>query len=87
MADYKTENTFALFKNGKKNKDTHPDWTGTFTDDKGAEYFMDAWVKTPKNGGDKFLSGRLKKKEKQPGPPPGGKGVEPHAGMDDDIPF
>lgn len=65
MAEYDNRNTFALFRNTRKEKDSHPDFNGTFTDENGTEYFMDAWSKTPRNGGEKFLSGRMKLKARK----------------------
>lgn len=88
MTEYDNRNSFVLFRNGKKTKDTHPDFTGTFTDESGKEYFADAWSKTPKSGGEKFLSGRMKLKKKtegegkRPPSPPKSPPVQ-----DDDIPF
>ena len=63
MAEYDNRNTFALFRNNRKQKETHPDFNGTFYDDNGREYYIDAWSKTPKNGGEKFLSGKIKLKD------------------------
>lgn len=86
---YDNRNSFVLFKNDRKEEDKHPDYTGTFTDDQGREYFCDAWIKDGK-GGKKFMSGRVKLKtggaqrqKAQPAPtPPSGQDAEP-----DSIPF
>ena len=45
----------ALFKNKKKEKDTHPTHTGSATI-KGQKYWVSAWVNEPKSGGDKFMT-------------------------------
>lgn len=63
MAYEQKPNSFSLFKNGKKEKDSHPDYKGSFVDDQGREYFCDAWIKEGKSG--KFMSGRVKLKDKQ----------------------
>lgn len=51
-------NSFALFKNNKKEKDTHPDYVGDFTNDKGEKFRLAAWVRET-NGGNKFFSGMV----------------------------
>lgn len=37
-------NTGVLFKNNRKQTDKHPDYTGSYTDGDGNEYFLDAWI-------------------------------------------
>lgn len=87
MADYDNRNRFTLFRNNRKRdgkKDA--DFNGTFTDENGREYWINAWSTTPKNGGEKFLSGSVRLKEgstesrNQPSPQ---KRVE----LDDEVPF
>jgi uncharacterized protein (DUF736 family) len=85
MAEYDNRNTFALFRNNRKEKDTHADFRGTFIDADGREYYLDAWSKTPKNGGEKFLSGRVKLKEDK-GSAPAPRKVAA-ATLDDEVPF
>jgi len=65
MTQYDETNRFALFKNDRKEKDTHPDMTGTINVD-GVEYYLNAWTKTGSKG--KFLSGSIKLKEAKPAP-------------------
>lgn len=84
MAQYDNRNTFTLFRNNRKEKETHADFNGTFTDSEGNEYYLNAWSKIPKNGGEKFLSGTVKLKEAAkaaPAPRPAPKQ------LDDEIPF
>lgn len=87
MAEYDNRNRFTLFRNTKKREGKNdPDFRGTFTDEHGREFWMDAWATTPKSGGDKFLSGPVKLKEERkatsaPTPPP--KRVE----LEDEVPF
>lgn len=85
MAEYDNKNTFTLFRNTKKRDGKNDaDFNGTFTDADGNEYWINAWSKTPKNGGDKFLSGNVKRKEaSRSAPPPQQRRVE----MSDEIPF
>lgn len=84
MAEYDNRNTFTLFRNSRKAKDTHADFNGTFTDGEGREYYINAWSKTPKSGGEKFLSGNVKLKDG----PTGTKNTEKTATtLDDEVPF
>lgn len=52
----------SLFKNDRREKETHPHATGTALID-GIEYWISAWHKEGKNG--KWLSLAFKKKDKQ----------------------
>ena len=63
MTEYNNENRFTLFKNNRKEKDTHPDYNGTINVD-GVEYYLNAWLKEGKNG--KFFSGSIKLKDEKP---------------------
>ena len=87
MMEYDNTNRGALFKNGKKETDRHPDYTGRIDID-GKEYFLSAWIKEGKKG--KFMSlsrGKavdeviIETKEKS-----GGYG-QPPTDFDDEIPF
>lgn len=51
-----------LFKNNRKEKDSHPDYTGTATID-GTEYWMSAWLKDGQKG--RFMSFAFTPKEQQ----------------------
>ena len=57
-------NRGSLFVNDRKEKDTHPDRTGSINVD-GVEYFLDGWLKTSASG-KQFLSLSVKRKDKQP---------------------
>ena len=87
MAEYKNKpNTFVLFRNKNKTKETSPDFSGTFVDDDGREFFLDAWSTDPKSGGEKFLSGkRGNLRTKSSGSTPSPK--KENSAMSDDIPF
>lgn len=64
MPEYDNKNTGILFKNDEKKSPTHPDYSGSYTDGDGREYFLDAWIKEGKKG--KFMSLRTKLKQKKP---------------------
>lgn len=53
----------SLFKNEKRDKDTHPHATGSALID-GVEYWVSAWTKEGKNG--KWQSLAFKRKEEKP---------------------
>ena len=73
-----------LFKNGRKEKDSHPDMRGDANID-GTMYEVAAWTKITK-GGDKFLSLAIKPKDAdRPKPANKRDAVKPNS--DDDVPF
>lgn len=90
---YDNTNRGVVFKNQRKAKETHPDYTGSLNIE-GEEYFLDMWIKEGQKG--KFFSCSIKKKDKQPQAPkrhgdrPGGAFNKPSTGFDDmdsDIPW
>ncbi len=84
MAEYDNKNTFTLFRNSRKTDEKHADFNGTFTDVNGVEYYLNAWSKTPKSGGEKFLSGTVKRKDaaKSVAAAP-----QKRVDLNDDVPF
>ena len=84
MADFDNTNRGSIWKNDKKEKDTHPDFTGSLNVG-GVEYWVSAWKRRP-DASDKApaLSFSVKPKEesKKAGPSRVG-----NSDMNDDIPF
>lgn len=61
MATFDKRNTFIFGKNDRKEKDTHPDLTGSFVDANGVEHWFSAWRK--EKDGRTFYTGSVKPKE------------------------
>jgi len=81
MAEYSNVNRGALWKNEKRESDTHPNLTGSLNVE-GKEYWVSAW--TSKEGGKKpLVSFSIKSKDSQRAPNP--KPVEDD--FDDSLPF
>jgi hypothetical protein len=56
--------SFSLFKNDRKEKDTHPDYTGNGVLPDGTAAWINAWLKEA--NGKKFFSIQIKPKEQRP---------------------
>jgi uncharacterized protein (DUF736 family) len=59
--EYDNTNSGTIFDNDRKEKDTHPDFTGTLNVE-GKDYWISAWKKTSK-GGKRFISLAVKPKD------------------------
>jgi uncharacterized protein (DUF736 family) len=55
-------NTGSLFKNDRKETDSHPDYKGSALIDGLGECWLDAWINTAKDGS-KYMSLKLKPKD------------------------
>jgi len=86
MSDYDDTNRGALFKNTRKEKDTHPDYKGT-ANINGVEYWVSSWLKVSKSG-EKYLSTAYTAKEES-APAPAKKAAPSRVPGDDDedVPF
>jgi hypothetical protein len=60
---YDNRNRGVLFKNDRKQKDTHPDYQGKI-DVNGTEYKLSAWIKEGKKG--KFMSLAISTQQEMP---------------------
>lgn len=79
MSNYQTkENSGAIFKNDRKEKETHPDYTGTINV-AGKDWQISLWVKEGKKG--KYFSASIKEPYVKGEAP---KSVSNHK---DDLPF
>jgi len=86
--EYDNTNRGALFRNDRKQQDTHPDHQGSINVG-GVDYWLSAWVKTSKKG-QKFFSLSVKPKEQRPGDhhePPNTPPPRSNGDFDDDNPF
>ena len=77
------DNSGVMFKNDKREKESHPHYKGNIRVN-GQEYWLSAWIKEGKNG--KFMGLALSPKEEQ-GQAPQAKSSKIIEDMDDDIPF
>jgi uncharacterized protein (DUF736 family) len=83
-------NTGMLMRNTRKESEKHPDFTGSWVDANGNEFFLDAWANVSAKG-NKYMKLRLgKPKTAQPVSAHNvakSNGYQPQAPLDDDIPF
>jgi hypothetical protein len=85
MAYETKDNSGSLFRNDKREKDSHPHATGTAIID-GVAYWVSAWTKEGKNG--KFQSLSFKRKEERAQEiRQEARGSSLGRDLDDDIPF
>ncbi len=66
MPNYDNNMRGVLFKNKDKEEAKHPDYKGQCEVD-GKQCWVSAWIKTPKAGGDKFMSLSFQFKNAQQG--------------------
>ena len=79
----KPDNSGALFRNDRKEKETQPDYTGEAKIE-GVEYRLSAWLNESKNG-KKYMGLKLTAKDDMPGQQ--APAAEPPQDFDAEIPF
>lgn len=91
MTDFDNTNRGSIWKNDKKEKDTHPDFTGSLNVN-GVEYWVSAWKRKPDQS-DKAPALSFSIKPKEAGQPQKAAPSKPAAyqnsggDFEDDIPF
>ena len=83
MAYEMKPDTGSLFKNDRKEKDTHADYRGSLNVG-GVEYWIDAWLNESANG-TKYMGLKVKPKEARNEAPT--RRQPAAADLDDDVPF
>ena len=84
MSQYDNTDKGALFKNDRKESDSHPDYKGQLNVG-GVEFWLSAWLKTDRNGA-KYMSLSVKAKEEAP-PARQQKPAKGRPQQDDEPPF
>ncbi len=84
---YDNTNKGVLFKNKKKETDSHPDYNGSINVD-GTDYWLSAWINKDKDGNSYMSLSRGAAKDNQPGGQQE-RNDQPHEPdmADSDIPF
>jgi hypothetical protein len=69
MTQFDNTNSGILSRNDRREKDTHPEYTGQINVE-GVDYWLSAWVKERKDGSGKFFSLSVRPKEQRQAAPP-----------------
>lgn len=81
--DYDNTNRGSIFKNDRKEQDSHPDMKGSINVD-GVDYWISGWKKTSKDGKN-FLSLSVRVKEERQSSEPTRKAPAKQAAKSDDL--
>lgn len=85
---YENNGKGVLFKNNRKEKDTHPDYKGNIEFKGGVPYELSAWLKKDKNGNTYMsLSVGDVKTDSRPAPLPKHENTTSQASTTDDVPW
>lgn len=87
MAYEQKDNSGSLWRNDRKEKDTHPDYSGSVRVD-GHDMWISAWLK--ESNGKKFFSLAFKRKDgtaERPAPQEATKPTSFARDLDDEVPF
>ncbi len=85
MAYEMKDGTGSLFKNERKETDTHPDYKGSAKLN-GVDHWLDAWINTA-NDGSKYMSLKIKPKESRGEPRKGYSMPAGDTDLSDEVPF
>lgn len=83
---YDKTNSGILSRNDRKEKDTHPDFTGQINVE-GTDYWLNGWVKERKDGSGKFFSLSVRRKDAPRNEPARNEPKAEPDPFDDAIPF
>jgi len=85
MAYEQRDNSGSIFRNDRKEKETHPDYKGDAMVN-GQMVWMSAWLKTSTSGKN-FMSFSFKPKDQQAAKPVAKSAPKAEPDFDDDMPF
>lgn len=86
MPEYDNRSRGVLFKNDRKESDTHPDYKGSYTDEQGREFWLSAWIKKTK-AGVTFMSLSTKPKDEKSKQARSGEENQERLAVTEDAPF
>ncbi len=86
--EYDNSNRGVLFKNDRKEKDTDPDYKGSYMNADGADHWLNAWLAKDKNGNTYMrVSTKAKDDAHNKGMQQAKQSLAPSVEFEDDLPF